>query len=100
MNRCDLTPERWAQIEELFHRAADSDPQRRRVVLDEACGNDAELREQVEALLISDQIVRSNMPPAVRCEFESVAFTPTGKTGSHYAILGGVVGCGIGLVYR
>src|SRR5437870_13200948 len=100
MNRCDLTPERWAQIEELFHRAADSDPQRRRVVLDEACGNDAELREQVEALLSSDQSARSKMQAAVRCEFESVAFSLTGKTVSHYRILGGVGGGGMGLVYR
>src|SRR5437660_92295 len=100
MNRCDLTPERWAQIEELFHRAADSDPQRRRVVLDEACGNDAELREQVEALLSSDQSARSKMQAAVRCEFEAVAFSLTGKTVSHYRILNGVGGGGMGLVYR
>jgi serine/threonine protein kinase len=99
-NRYDLTPERWAQIEELFHRAAESDPQCRSALLDEACGNDTELREQVEALLSSDQNARSKMQAAVRAEFESIAFSLTGKTISHYRILGGVGGGGMGLVYR
>ena len=50
-----MTPERWAQIEEVFHRAAESDPQRRTAVLELACGNDTELRQQVEELLASRQ---------------------------------------------
>jgi eukaryotic-like serine/threonine-protein kinase len=95
-----LTPERWAQIEELFHLAAESDPQHRTAVLDEACGNDSELREQVEALLSSDHSARSKMQAAVRSEFESVVFSLTGTTVSHYRILGGVGGGGMGLVYR
>ena len=95
-----MTPERWAQIEELFHRAAESDPQHRSGVLDEACGDDSELRKQVEALLCSDQSARSNMQAAVRSEFESVVFSLTGTTVSHYRILGGVGGGGMGLVYR
>jgi len=50
-----LTPERWAQIEEVFHRAAESDPKRRTAVLELACGNDTELRQQVEELLALDK---------------------------------------------
>ena len=95
-----MTPERWAQIEELFHRAVESDPQRRSAVLDEACADDSELREQVEALLSSDQSARSKMQHAVRSEFEAVAFSLTGTIVSHYRILDGIGGGGMGLVYR
>ena len=35
-----LTPERWAQVEELFHRAAECDVEQRAALLDEACRND------------------------------------------------------------
>jgi hypothetical protein len=35
-----LNPERWAQIEELFHRAAECEPKQRIGLLDEACSND------------------------------------------------------------
>jgi len=95
-----LTPERWAQIEELFHRVAESDPRHQTEILDYACGNDSDLRAQVEALLSSDQSARSKMQKAVRGEFESVAFSMTGTTVSHYRILGGIGGGGMGLVYR
>ena len=47
-----MTPERWTEIEELFHRAAESEPQQRKAILDDACASDSELREQVEALLL------------------------------------------------
>src|ERR1700693_4061278 len=95
-----MTPERWAQIEELFHRAAESDPEHRIAMLEVACGDDSELLQQVEMLLSSDKSARSQMQAAVRSEFDAVAFSLTGKTVSHYRILGGVDGGGMGVVYR
>jgi serine/threonine protein kinase len=95
-----VTPERWAQIEELFHRAVESDPQRRILVLKEACANDPELRQEVEALLSADQSARTRMRTTVRSEIEAAAFSLIGETISHYRLLDGIGGGGMGMVYR
>ncbi len=49
-----MQPERWRQIEDIFHAALESDPARRPAFLQSACGGDADLRSQVEALLRQD----------------------------------------------
>ncbi|MDQ3686019.1 MAG: tetratricopeptide repeat-containing serine/threonine-protein kinase, partial [Acidobacteriota bacterium] len=48
-----MTPERWKQVEEVFQAALDFPIERREAFLDEACGDDAALRQQVEALVDS-----------------------------------------------
>lgn len=37
----------WRRVEELFHAALERPPEVRRAFLDEACGEDNELRHQV-----------------------------------------------------
>jgi hypothetical protein len=46
-----MTPERWIKVEELFHRAAECEPDERARVLEEAGSGDPDLRREVESLL-------------------------------------------------
>jgi len=95
-----MTAERWAQIEDLFHRAAECDGNRRASLLDEACHSDPELRRQVEALLSSDADARKQVQAAIDSEIQHFAFSRVGEIVSHYRILDGIGGGGMGLVYR
>jgi len=48
-----VKPERWAQIEDLFHRVMECEAGERVAVLEEAGSTDPELRREVEGLLSS-----------------------------------------------
>src|SRR5437867_2526328 len=50
-----MTPERWQQINQLFHSALECDPSRRAAFLADACAGDADLKEQIESLLQSHE---------------------------------------------
>jgi len=49
-----MAPERWQQLEDLFHAMLELPPERRAAALAAACGGDAELRAEVERLLHAD----------------------------------------------
>ena len=48
-----LTPQRWAQIREVFESAVEHPSQERADILKALCGRDLQLREEVEGLLAS-----------------------------------------------
>ena len=49
-----MTPERWRQIQNLYHSARERETADRPAFLAEACGTDTDLRTGVEALLAED----------------------------------------------
>src|SRR5215468_2446442 len=46
-----MTPERWKQIDQLLQEALERGPAERASFLDRTCGDDGELRHEVESLL-------------------------------------------------
>src|SRR3984893_8699161 len=100
MPRRPLTPERWAQIEKLFHRAVECEPEGRPGLLDEVCSDDPELRREVEALLSCEASAGDHAQATVRSELDGFGFSLVGETVSHYRILDGLGSGGMGLVYR
>ncbi|MGH9843345.1 MAG: serine/threonine-protein kinase [Blastocatellia bacterium] len=49
-----MTPDRWKQVERLYHAALEREPESRAEFLDEACAADEELRREVASLLAYD----------------------------------------------
>ena len=64
-----MTPERWAEVNDVLHRAMELVPERRDVFLDEACAADDSLRHEVESLLAASDRAGSSFlqsSPAMR----------------------------------
>jgi len=49
-----MTPDRWEQIERLFHSALEREAGERESFLDQACAGDDELRREISSLLAHD----------------------------------------------
>jgi eukaryotic-like serine/threonine-protein kinase len=56
-----MTPERWQQIERLYQAALEREAKERSTFLDQACGGDKEVRQEVESLLAREQPATSFM---------------------------------------
>jgi eukaryotic-like serine/threonine-protein kinase len=52
-----MTPERWQEIRDVLERALELAPDQRPAFLDQACGSDQPLRQEVEAMLSNEDVL-------------------------------------------
>src|SRR5499426_2134468 len=105
-----MKPERWKQIEQLYHAALDREPDERTAFLAETCIDDSGLRREVEELLrydgAAESFIKGNALAFEARRLEPVELSQTGPQllpGQHigaYKILSLLAAGGMGVVYR
>jgi serine/threonine protein kinase/Tol biopolymer transport system component len=100
-----MTPERWRQVEEIFHAALSRGENERPAFLTHACAGDLALRREVELLLaqhasrpgVHDDPAVASAPSTVSDAGDSLL---TGRRLGHYQVHARIGVGGMGEVYR
>ncbi len=98
-------PDRWRQIEDLFHGASERTRENRSAFLDETCGTNSELREEVESLLAGlDESATPFLEAAVQGAARAyvdpeLPLLDAGSCLDHYAVIRMLGAGGMGEVY-
>src|SRR5579863_905159 len=106
-----MEPERWQQVEQLFHAALQVEDSRRGEFLKQSCGEDEDLRREVESLLAHHHEAGSFIESPAFAEagafpVSSHAFpspdpkTLIGTVIGHYRVLHKIGGGGMGVIYE
>ena len=100
-----MTPERWEQIERIYHQALEQAPEDRAAFAADACAGDGELHREVVSLLASHDQAASfiEAPPedvVAGMMAEEQAQSMIGRTLGHYKIHSLIGAGGMGEVYR
>jgi serine/threonine protein kinase/Flp pilus assembly protein TadD len=114
-----MEPDRWRQVEELYHAALEKDESQRTAFLREVCGDDKMLRNEIESLLAyereAEQFIESPvvelpadvtdevLPRSPQTESTILPSVPAvsliGASFGHFQILAKVGSGGMGIVY-
>jgi serine/threonine protein kinase/tetratricopeptide (TPR) repeat protein len=98
-----MEPQRWRQIEDLFHSALDCEPGRRADFLNSACAGNASLRQEIESLLSSYEKGSFTETPAfaegIKLLEESEARSLVGQNIGPYRVTQIIGQGGMGAVY-
>src|SRR5262249_681621 len=97
-----MAPERWQRVNELFHSALAHDAAERAAFLRQACAEDDELRQTVEALIASYETPGSfinSSPLAAPAEAFEKGELSEGQAIGHYRVIGPLGEGGMGGIY-
>jgi serine/threonine-protein kinase len=99
-----MTPDRWKEIERLYHACVELEPSRRAQFLDAACA-DEQMRRELESLLAHREdgpsfIERRGLDVASELATGDVVQDLAGRALGPYQILSSIGAGGMGIVYR
>jgi Tol biopolymer transport system component len=99
-----MDADRWRRVDEIFTTAVELPPERRAELLDQACGDDSELRAQVERMLAADRddgFLESHASgEAARAVAAAARVSLVGRRLGPYEIVAPLGAGGMGEVYR
>lgn len=99
-----MAPDRWPQVERLYHLALEQKAEARAAFVAQACAGDEALRQEVESLLAAEADQDFLEEPAVKVAAKARAqdeahWVFPGKVLSHYRLLEQIGAGGMGVVY-
>jgi non-specific serine/threonine protein kinase/serine/threonine-protein kinase len=90
----------WERLRDLFHAALERSGDERSAFLDEACGGDARVRAQIEAMVEAHEQTASLIKPAVSRAGSGDGDPATGLRIGRYEVRSTIASGGMGTVYE